>query len=170
MRFIRLLAALLLCCAAPAFATPPSDATIQQLLQVTNARGLLDNMLNQMDANMRVGITQSLQGREPNPAQQQAIDRFRQRTVAEMKRELSWDKLEAMHLRLYRETFTEEELTDILHFYQSPAGQAVIHKMPALMARSMSEVQTSLAAMMPTLLKIQQEFGEEMKAASGAGQ
>ena len=166
MRSLRLFVALLLCCATSAFAAPASEETIRQILSVTNARALAESVLTQMDANISQGINQSLQGKQPNPAQQQAIERFKARMVTTLREVLAWDKLEAMNIRLYKEAFSEEELKGILAFYKTPAGQAVIHKMPTLMAQTMREMQQTMVSVTPALLKIQQEFGEEMKAAA----
>ncbi len=160
------LAALLLFCTTTAFATPPNEETIRQILTVTNARALAESVLTQMDSNINVGIDRSLQGKQPNPAQLQAIERFKARMVVTLREALAWDKLETMNIRLYKEAFSEEELKGILAFYKTPAGQAVIHKMPTLMAQTMREMQQTMVALTPALMKIQQEFGEEMKAAA----
>ena len=152
MRSLRLFVALLLCCATSAFAAPASEETIRQILSVTNARALAESVLTQMDANISQGINQSLQGKQPNPAQQQAIERFKARMVTTLREVLAWDKLEAMNIRLYKEAFSEEELKDILAFYTPHRPGRVIHKMPGLMQKSMMEIQKS-----------QEEFAAEMK-------
>lgn len=37
------------------------------------------------------------------------------------------------YIRIYRETFTEEELQSLIAFYESPAGQMFIRKTPEIM-------------------------------------
>jgi hypothetical protein len=45
---------------------------------------------------------------------------------------------------IYATAFSEQELTDIVTFYESPAGKAIVSKMPALAPR--------VAAILPTVL------------------
>ena len=70
-----------------------------------------------------------------------------------------------MYVRLYKETFSEEEVKGMLAFYRTPSGQAVIHKMPLLMQKVMLETNTMIRSMSPEMQKIQQDFASEMGAA-----
>lgn len=85
--------------------------------------------------------------------------------LAVLKDATSWEKMEPMYLRLYRESFTEEEIAGMLTFYRTPAGQAVINKMPLLVQKSIVETQKTISAVSPQMQKIQQDFIAEMKAA-----
>ena len=91
---------------------------------------------------------------------------MKDRMVALVQGEFAWEKLEPMYLRIYKESFTEEEVAGMLSFYKTPAGQAVIYKMPALMQKSMLEVQKMMFGFAPQIQKIQQDFVAEMIAAS----
>ena len=53
----------------------------------------------------------------------------------------------------------------MLSFYNTPAGQAVSHKMPLLLQNTMTEVQKMMADMSPKLQQIQDECVATMKAA-----
>ena len=88
------------------------------------------------------------------------------RMVSLMQGELAWEKLKPMYVRLYKESFSEEELTGMLDFYKTPAGQAVIQKMPVLMQKTMLEVQKMLSEATPQMQKVEADFIAEMKAAS----
>jgi hypothetical protein len=57
----------------------------------------------------------------------------------------------------YAANFTEQELTDILAFYQSPTGRSMVAKTPELMRSVMG----GMLAMMP---QMQREMGEEICA------
>ena len=148
-----------------AAAAPASDATIRELMAVTQQRKILEGMRSQFDAMMNGAIQQALKGKAPNAKQQKAIDRMRDRMLAVLKDTTSWEKAEPIYLRLYRESFTEEEIAGMLSFYQTPAGQAVINKMPILVQKSVGEIQKLLAAVSPQMQKIDQDFVAEMKAA-----
>lgn len=156
----------LLFCSATAMAAPASDSSIKQLLDVTQSRKLVDGMRAQFDSLMNNSIQQALQGKTPTPKQQQAIANMRNKMVAVMQGELAWEKLEPMYLRLYKESFSEEEIVGMLSFYKTPAGQAVINKMPVLMQKTMLEVQKMVSGAAPQMQKIQEQFVTEIKAAN----
>lgn len=73
---------------------------------------------------------------------------------------LSWENLKEEYIQLYTETFTTEELADIVEFSRSPLGQKMAEKSPVLMQRSMEIGRAHASAVMP---KIQQSIQEYMK-------
>lgn len=147
-----------------ALAEPASGDSVRQLLAVTQARKLVDNMLSQMDGMMNNSLQQALRGKAPTPQQQDALNNMRSKMTALIHQELTWESLEPLYLRLYQESFTEDEVKGMLAFYNTPAGQAVINKMPVLMQKTMLEMQAKMGALMPKIQKIQQEFASEMQA------
>ncbi|BBP02333.1 DUF2059 domain-containing protein [Sulfuriferula nivalis] len=167
MRIIKItIATVLLLSATVATAAPADENSIKQLLAITQAQKLVAGMLNQVDAMMSMSIQQALKGKVPNPGEQQAINNMKDKMVVLIHGDLAWDKVEPMYIRLYKDTFTEEEVAGMLAFYKTPAGQAVIQKMPVLMQKSMFEVQNMLSQDRPKIQKIQQDFLVELKAAN----
>jgi hypothetical protein len=149
-----------------ACAAQASDGSIKQLLAVTKAEKLIENMRAQVDSVMNKSIQQALNGQTPTTRQQQVISKMKNKMTALVQGELSWEKLEPMSLRLYKESFTEEEVSGMLAFYKTPAGQAVIQKMPVLMQKTMFEMQKMASGLVPKMQGIEQEFRAEMAAAS----
>ncbi len=151
---------------ATAMAAQASDGSIKQLLAVTKAEKLIDGMRTQLDSAMNNSIQQALNGQAPTAKQQQVISKMKNRMVSLLQGELSWEKLEPMSVRLYKESFTEEEVDGMLTFYKTPAGQAVIGKMPVLMQKTMFEMQKMTSDMVPKMQSIEQDFRAELAAAS----
>lgn len=160
------LAAIVLLGSASALAEPASERSVKQLLEAMEAHKLVDGMATQLDTVMDRAIQRALRGSVPNDAQQAAIERMKRRMVALEKGQLDWSKLEPMYVRLYQDAFSEEEVAALASFYRTPAGQALIHKMPSLMQKTMLEVQRMVADMTPQMQHIMQDFLAEMKAAS----
>ncbi|WP_234083722.1 DUF2059 domain-containing protein [Azonexus sp. R2A61] len=165
MKTPKILLASLLFATTAAFAEPASEASIRQLLEVTQARELIDGMHTQIDAMTNAGIDQALAGKTPSDGEQQAIDNMKRKIGLLMRDELAWQRMEPIYLRLYRETLSEDEVVGMLDFYRTPAGQAMIRKMPLLMQKLMPELQGMMATMMPKMQKIQRDFLTDMKAA-----
>lgn len=158
-----------ICClmlASVATAAPASEASVRQLLEVTKARSLVDTMKTRMEGTFGKAFDLAAEEKKPNAAEQAAIEKMKARMEVVLTSYLDWNKLEAVYVRVYQETFSEEDIQGMLSFYRTPAGQAVVEKMPLVMQKSAAEMQDSFKSMMPELQKIQTEFAAEMKAAA----
>jgi hypothetical protein len=106
---------------------------------------------------MENSMKQALSGQPVTPAQQVVLDDMRKQMGALLKEELAWEVFEPLMIDVYLNTFTEEEVQGMLQFYRSPAGRAVVTKMPAVMQASMQAVQGPIAAMQPKMRKLQED-------------
>ncbi|HEY2138984.1 MAG TPA: DUF2059 domain-containing protein [Chthoniobacterales bacterium] len=149
---------------SPTPAKPPTDASIKQLLEVAQARKLVDSVMKQMDNLMEQSIAQATQGQKIPPKVQKEIDARRAEVTAMMKELLDWTKLEPLYVRVYQKTFSQEEVDGMIVFYKTPAGQAVIAKMPAVMQHTIEEMQQTMGPVMQKMQKLQQDVVAEMKA------
>jgi uncharacterized protein len=151
--------------AAPAIANdhPPSDASIDQLLTLTNARQLLDQMKVQIDSMIAAGMQAAQQGQALTPERQAVLDRMRTKMAAVITETLSWESLEPVYIRTYRASLTQDELDGMIAFYASAPGQAYIHKIPAIMQNTMLEIQGMLKPMQEKLAEIQKQTIQELK-------
>lgn len=142
----------------------PSEESIAQLLAVTEVRKLVDGMVGQFDGMVKNGVQQSLKGHPITPDQQQIIDDMQARMIALLKEEMDWGRLEALYIRIYRDSFTQEEVNGMIAFYKTPTGQAVIRKMPVVMQLSMTEMQQRMGPLVEKLRKMEQETLAELQA------
>lgn len=154
---------------APAPANPPSEASVKQLLEVMQARKLVDSVMAQMDTLMLQAVAQAAQGKTIPAKVQKDIDRQRAEMIAMMKELLAWEKLEPIYVRIYQKSFTQQELDGMLAFYKTPAGGAVITKMPAIMQNTMEEMQSMMGPVMEKMQKMQQDVAAQMKADKSKG-
>lgn len=152
--------------ASPAFAAdrPPSEASIEQLLQVTQAHKLLDATMAQVGAMLRKSAQQAMAGQPIDAGEQKILDAQMSKLDDLLKQQMSWDKMEPMYVDLYRQTFTQKEINDILIFYQSPSGQSMITKMPVLTGHLMQMMQGKMATLMPQLQKINHDTVSALEA------
>lgn len=79
--------------------------------------------------------------------------------------EMSWDKLKDDYIRIYAETFSEEELQGIIAFYKTPVGSKFIEKSPELMQRAMELSQRQMGDIMPKIQKMMQEMRQQNQPA-----
>lgn len=146
-----LLAAMLPVSAASA--APATEASVRELLEVTKSRQMLDQVYGQMESMYADSMRQAF-GESMTEEQEARMQRFTTRMTALMKKEMSWDVLAPMYVDIYSKSFTQEEIQSMLDFYRTPAGQAVIDKMPLVMQNTMKAVQERIGTMMPEMQKM----------------
>lgn len=151
---------------SPAPSNPPTEASIKQLLEVAQARKLVDSLIGQMDNLMQKSIAEAVQGRTIPPKVQKDIDQRRAEMIGMMKELLDWPKLEPLYVRIYQKTFNQQEIDGMIAFYKTPSGQAVISKMPSAMQNTMDEMQQMMGPVMQKIQKTQQDVVAAMKAES----
>jgi hypothetical protein len=161
----RSLIALALCCpVAHAAEAPPSDASVKQLLEVTQAHKLLDSTMAQMNGFMTQMMQQATQGQKITPQIQKDIEKRQSQMTADLKELLDWNKLEPMYTRIYQKSFTQQEVDGIIGFYKTTAGQAVINKMPVVLQNTLSEMQQMMDPMIQRMRQDQQAIVAEIQA------
>jgi hypothetical protein len=152
--------------AAGAASASPSEASIKQLLELAQARKLADSVMKQMDTLMLQTIEQATHGQAIPPKVQRDIDKRQAEVGALLKELLDWSKLEPIYVRIYQKTFTQPEVDGMIAFYKTPAGQAVVGKMPSAMQNTMEEMQQMMAPVMDKMQRMQQDVVAELKAES----
>jgi hypothetical protein len=140
----------------------PSDASIRELLDVTHAAKLIDSMQGQMHGMFEQMVDGAL-GHAPDAQERQILQRQEAKMENLMKRQFTWSKFEPMVADIYRKSFSQKEINDLLAFYKSPSGQAVIAKMPVVMQQSMVSMQTVMKQILPQVQQIGRETGEELE-------
>ena len=142
----------------------PTEASIKQLLEVAQAHKLIDSVMAQMENLMQQSIAQATRGQQIPAKVQKDIDQRRADLVTMMKELLDWKKLEPMYVRIYQKTFTQQEVDGMIAFYKTPAGQAVMSKMPVAMQNTIDEMQAMMGPVMQKMQQMQQDVVAEMKA------
>ncbi len=158
----------LVCSTAFAAGTQPSEASVKELLALSDVPKVIDAAMGQVDGMMQQMIAQATQGRPATPAQQAAISKYVAKAKGIMAEELNWTKLEPLYVRIYSEALTQEEVDGIVAFYKTPAGKAMVAKMPVLMQKTMNAMPALMNPMMQKIQAAAQEFGTDLQAAAQA--
>jgi uncharacterized protein len=164
MKYLKsLLGSLLICAVAQAAA--PSKESVEKLLAATNVEKQFLGMQAQVEGLTRSAIEQALQGQTLTPEAQQLLETKRQKTVAEFKQEANWAGIKDLYVQIYIENFSQDEVDGLTAFYQSPAGQAFMQKMPLVMQKASGVMQQR---MKPTMIKLQQSLKDATEEAKGS--
>jgi hypothetical protein len=136
-------------------------------MNVMQVEQMLNQFLSQMDVSMAQGmdqaLRQSLQGKELTDEQKRRVEKTRQETMAAIREEMSFAKLKDLYLQVYRETFTQEEVSGITAFYRTKAGQALVEKTPVAMQKASTLMQSRIQPLMQKLNDVQQEMLRDMQ-------
>jgi len=149
--------------AAAANDAPASDASIHQLLELTNAQQMIAGMKGQMNGMMNTAIQNAMTGQTLTPERQAVIDRMTSKMSAAASEMLNWDQLQPIYMRTYRDSFTQDEIDGVIKFYKSAAGQAYVKKLPLVMQNVMREMQGFMKPLQEKMLAIQKESMQELK-------
>lgn len=118
---------------------------------------VMDGMMQQMSA-----TTKQLAGDHPmTPEDQAKIDAFQKKVFDLVFSQVSWKAMEPDYADLYAKNFSDEELDGIIAFYKSPAGLAMVDKLPALTTQAMQLAQTRMAAIQPQLKQMLTDFAKD---------
>lgn len=168
----RLAALLLLFCTGCAWADESSHrALAEELIQLSHADGSVQAWRKRFDTQAQDVVRETLDGRAEetlSAAQQQALGQFKQSASAALDEVLATDKVHEPLVRLYMQTFSEEEAIKIAAFLKTEAGQKMLQSLPVLDEGVAGVVRTQVEAIRPHLNAIEQAFvAELMPAAQG---
>ena len=139
------------------------QAKIVELLEILDADAMATAMDQQIDAMMRnmeqeMGITAD---------EKVVFDKHSSAMAATMREAVQWGKIDPVIKDIYARLFSEEELTDMIAFYKTKSGQAMLKKMPSATQRSFDLAQSMLEQSMPTIRESALALDKELKALRG---
>jgi hypothetical protein len=144
-------------------AEPATRATIEKLLQVTDAAAMMDQAYLQMDQVSEQMLKSTGTGLEKDPQAMQLMKDINALVRAEM----SWDTLQEPMIALYGNVFSEDELLDIIAFYQTDVGQKMLKRQPELMQGVMVMMQQQMQQLMPKMKSLIEKYTAQQRAKAG---
>lgn len=136
---------------------PASEASIREMLELTQSRTMLDGALLQIQAMMKKQAQQAMSEGRHTPEQQKILGDMQDKMMAVYKEEMAWEKMEPMFIEIYRKSFTQSDVDGVNAFYRTKAGQAMLAKMPIVMQNTMQAMQTHMQSLKPRLEKIEND-------------
>ena len=137
--------------------------TVLKLLEVTNSQKMLDQMTTWIESMMR----QQFDNLQLPPEGREAAATVQKEMMTWFSEFLTWEKVRDRFIDIYIDVFTEDELNEIIGFYQSPVGQKMLRKMPELIEKSMQKTQAILQEKMPEFQQRMQKILSDLKAKYG---
>lgn len=157
-------ASLLTVCSWMAQAAPPTPESIELLLDLVQAEKIMDGIKPQVQGAMKASMDQALKGRKPNAEEQKVLDAYLLAATHIVNDTLTMDRLKPLHLQLYSQHLTQEEVDGMITFYQSPVGRSMVTKMPHIMQGVMAALPSLLAPMQDKLRLAGEQMVRELVA------
>lgn len=134
-------------------------AAAEELLLVMKTDQMMQPMYQEIrkmmfDMSKQMGISEE---------ESELFNRHMDRLISLLEDEFGWNKLKNDFIRIYQETYTEEELNSFIAFYKTPSGQKLIEKMPVLMKKSMEISQRNMPLMIEKMKVLQAQMMEDIQ-------
>ncbi|MHA6493536.1 DUF2059 domain-containing protein [Pseudomonas borbori] len=160
-RFSAYSAALLLACSPLALADASSHAAdAERFLQLAHA----DKLAVPVFAQVQQMFAQRFAETNAPQSKQALLESYQAKANVALNSAVGWDKLKPDMVKLYTRNFNEQELKDLIAFYESPLGQKVLQKMPTLTAESAQLTQSKLDNAVPQVNKLLDDMTRELEA------
>ena len=154
-----------LCASTQAFAqsAQPSPESLHKLFEVMEARTMVSKVQDQLDGMMNNMMQEMLKGKSITPEQQKALDVFRAKVVKIQKDEINWETVEPKIAEIYQHALSQQDVDGIIAFYQSPAGQSFVKKMPEITLQTMTMMQTTMVPMLKKIEEADNELKQDLQ-------
>ncbi len=155
-------AAFMVCLSANVFADAKSHAAnAETFLKLAHADKLTAPIYAQVD---QLFDQRFVQAQAPE-SKKALLETYQAKAKASLDKAVAWDKLKPDMVKLYTTSFSEQELKDLIAFYQSPLGKKVQETMPRVTAQSAQMAQAKLEGAVPEVNKLLEDMTKEIAPA-----
>jgi len=130
-----------------AYAQDSSRDTIVELLKVSNAPAMIDQIYTQSsqifrDIGIKLGISED---------EKVIFDKYMNRVMHEIHTDYGWENIKEPMIKIYKQHYSEKELKDILAFFRTESGQSMLKKTPDVVADSITITSKMFESLMPKI-------------------
>jgi hypothetical protein len=144
-------------------ATASHNAAAEKFLTLANADKLGTPVYMQVQQMFAQRFAQT----KAPATKQSVLESYQAKANAALDSAIGWNKLKPKMVDLYTQTFTEQELKDLVKFYQSPLGKKVLSQMPKVTQQSAQLTQQSLEPAVPVVNKLLEDMTKELDPNAG---
>lgn len=145
-------------------AEPAHVAAAERFLQLAHA----DQLATPVYAQVQQAFAQRF-AEDGGAGREALLESYQAKANAVLDSRISWMQLKPQMLALYTDTFSQQELEELIRFYQSPLGAKVLQKMPMLSAESARVTQERVLEVAPEVNRLLNQMSAEL-APKNAGE
>jgi uncharacterized protein len=151
---------------APAPATQaadrPTDESVRQLLQIMQGGKIVQQAAAQLQTAFTAMLNKQLEGKSLSEEDRQRIAEARTRLKVITDKILTPETMEPIFVKVYADTFSQAEIDSLIGFYSSPAGQAIVAKLPLAAQNAMTATQQAMMSVMPQVQQIAKDTATQI--------
>ena len=125
----------------------------------------LDRMVNGVVQNamqQTTALTQQRYGGNMTPAASAALADFQKKLSDTLTPQIGWDAIKPEYVRAFVEAFPEDQLDSMLAFYKSPAGKALLDKLPGIEQQVGGVLQKRVQDLQPQVRQMFDDFQKNL--------
>jgi len=154
----------LVCASGQVFAATAShNAAAERFLTLAHA----DKLGTPVYMQVQQMFAQRFQQTKAPESKKSVLDSYQAKANAALDNAIGWNKIKPKMVDLYTATFTEQELKDLVKFYESPLGKKVLSEMPKVTQQSAQLTQQSLEPAVPVVNKLLEDMTKELDPSAG---
>lgn len=135
-------------------------ASVETLLEVSEARKLLESTQQQLEQMLQT----LLQQKHLSAAQRPVVEKFSHQLLDLIQAEISWEKLHEPMIDIYMKHYSQQEIDEILAFYRSETGQSLLKKQPQVVQETMQLSQQAAQNLLPKIKQLTDDMRRELQA------
>ncbi|AWL30032.1 DUF2059 domain-containing protein [Acinetobacter defluvii] len=175
MNIFKILLCLGLCTLAPmTFAAQATNQQVQKLIDVMRIDQLLQQTVQQIrpqiDQQAYVIVQNIVKHDKLSPQEQIVANELADQLFEQSKKSISWDKMQPIYQKIYKDVYSGEEVQAQIDFYSSKVGQAILEKSPIVAQESMKIVNTQLLSTMQSTEKDFAQLNKKLEALKKAAE
>ena len=155
-------------------AVPPTDQAVNKLIQVMNLDQLLQHTMQQirpqLDQQAYLVVQNIVKHQQLTPQEQIVANQLADKLYAQSKENVSWQQLQPIYQKIYKDVYSAEEVQAQIDFYSSPIGQSILNKAPQVAQESMKLMNSRLANSMQMAEKDFDEINKQLEILNKSAQ
>jgi len=140
----------------------------EAVLRKMNFNKMIAKMIDQQKQSMLAMTQKMAAGGAMKGADPQAFADYQKKVMDVVMSAMDPKQMEADTAAIYSDVFTKDQLDGLSDFYDSPAGQAYLDKVPEIQQKMQQAMMPRMMALMPQVQAMAQDFARQQKAAAAA--
>ena len=136
---------------------------VEQLFAVMHIEQTFHQMMQQVIAQNQSMVAGLFPEIDQDAKQKAEYDSFMAKVMAVVQSSFSWNALEPEYEKIYLTTYSDEEISGMLAFYDSPVGRSVLAKTPKVLEASSAVAVERMNELTPKLRDMVNAEMERMK-------
>lgn len=134
---------------APPIQGPASEATVSKLFDAMDMQKMMIAGAEAVSGSVDERISQQLPGGPGDKKKQEFLAELKALRADFERKALDFAAIKPALVKIYQDTWTEDEAQQLLKFYSSPVGHKAIRETPSLMQKAVGVTQGRIREMMP---------------------